>query len=123
MPTLVLDHLRSRRMRHRRVGITQLIWLSRRLPVGETEKHLPSAGAGITGVRVDAQFAGNMVEPSSTRDGYADPVRTGSLAPQGDPVRSRHNREVGMTVDLRVEVDRDICADENVRARSALTWP
>ncbi len=108
MPNLVLDHLRDRRMRHRRVGITSLVWLSRRHPVGEKEKHLTCAGAGITGVRVDAQFAGNIGEPSSTRDGYAEPARTGSAAPQGDPDRSQHNREVGMTVDMRGSTGRPL---------------
>jgi hypothetical protein len=70
-------------MRHQRLGITQLIRLSRHHPLGEKEKHLPSAGAGMTGVRVDAQFAGSMVEPSSTRDGYADPVRREPLRRTG----------------------------------------
>jgi hypothetical protein len=32
-----------------------------------------------TGVPVDAHSPGNMVEPSSTRDGYADPVRRDRL--------------------------------------------
>jgi hypothetical protein len=83
MPTLMPDHLRGRRMRHQLVGITPIIRLSRRHRLGEKEQHLPSAGAGITGGRVDGQFAGNMVEPSSTRDGYADSVRRDPLRRKG----------------------------------------
>jgi len=83
MPTLVLDHLRRRRMRRLRVGITQLIWLSRNHPRGEKEKHLPSTGAAFSGVPVAAQFAGNTVVRSSTRDGYADPVRADPLLHRG----------------------------------------
>jgi hypothetical protein len=84
MPTLMPDHLRGRRTRHQLVGITQLIRLSRRDPLGEKEQHLPIAGAGITGVRVAGQFAGaNMVEPSTTRDGYADSVRRDPLRRKG----------------------------------------
>lgn len=66
MPTLMLDHLRGRRMRQQRAGMTQLIRLRRRHPLGEKGEHYPVRTRHYP-VCVDAQFTGNMVPASPAK--------------------------------------------------------
>jgi hypothetical protein len=97
MPTLMLDHLRGRRMRHQRVGITQLVRLSRRHPLGEKESSYPRRARALQVCGPTRSSRGTW--SSLPRRATVMPTcPTGSLAPHGDPDRSRHNREVGMTV-------------------------